>query len=392
MKQFKKIKNIFISTLLICLAVGFFVSCERTITRPASMRFSVQIFVADTTSEDSSQGVANASIVLQSITYGDRFDSITDSSGQAIFFGVLPDRYNVMASGKLVDGTDMTIVNGQLQDTMLYVENNDTLSLSIIPELSHTSALVISEIYYVGAPPKPITQYYHDQFTEIYNNSNQTIYLDSIIFCDAEYGYAEDSLIHAVHAYMFPGTGEDYPIEPGQIMVIAQDAIDHSPKPIYSINLLNADFEYFAPIGYNGEPTGDVNNQNVTDMVMLHHKYGVDFLYSVFSAGIVMLKAKDPYHWGYDEFNRILLPISGVIDGVEYRDNLTETNMKRLGPSIDGGLTGGIPSYSLQSVERIIDRYEDGQIILMDNNNSSLDFHVLSFPTPGVIEETEVTE
>ena len=66
-------------------------------------------------------------------------------------------------------------------------------------------------------------------------------------------------------------------------------------------------------------------------------------------------------------------------------------NMKRVDGSIDGGLTGGIPSYSSQSVERLIDRYEDGRMILMDNNNSSLDFHVLKPPTPGWIEE-EVAE
>jgi hypothetical protein len=103
------------------------------------------------------------------------------------------------------------------------------------------------------------------------------------------------------------------------------------------------------------------------------------------------MDVKEPFKYGYDEFNRILLPKSSVIDGVEYRDNPAELYMKRIDESIDGGLTGGIPSYSSQSVERYIDRYVNERIILKDNNNSSLDFHVLKPPTPGFIYE-EVSE
>ncbi|RKY53113.1 MAG: hypothetical protein DRP93_07095, partial [Candidatus Neomarinimicrobiota bacterium] len=205
------------------------------------------------------------------------------------------------------------------------------------------------------------------------------------LIADVEYGFAEDSVIHAVHAYMFPGDGDDYPIESGQMIVIAQDAIDHSPYPINSVNLLNADFEYYVA------DKGDVDNISVTNMIQLHHKYGVDFLYSVFNNAILLMKVQDPFKLGYDEFNRILLPKDDVIDGVEYRDNVAEMNMKRVDGSIDGGLTGGIPSYSSQSVERYIDHYEDGRMILKDNNNSSLDFHVNKPPTPGWIQE-EVAE
>ena len=99
------------------------------------------------------------------------------------------------------------------------------------------------------------------------------------------------------------------------------------------------------------------------------------------------MEVQDPFRYGYDEFNRILLPKNTVIDGVEYRDNPSEISMKRVDSSIDGGLTGGIPSYSSQSVERYIDRFEEGRMILMDNNNSSLDFHVNKPPTPGYVVE-----
>ncbi|MCD6337727.1 MAG: DUF4876 domain-containing protein [Candidatus Marinimicrobia bacterium] len=367
---------------LILLAV---LSCTLDIAPPTSMRFSANVTIIDTTLSGSDSLVSGANVVMQSITYGEVFEAERNSMGVASFSNLLPDQYNILASGNRVSLTEIVIINGQLQDTSLFIENNGVLDLRIIAQTSRTSALLISEIYYTGAIPNPVPQYFHDQFTEIYNNSSQTLYLDSLLIADVEYGFAEDSVIHAVHAYMFPGDGDDYPIESGQMIVIAQDAIDHSPYPINSVNLLNADFEYYVA------DKGDVDNISVTNMIQLHHKYGVDFLYSVFNNAILLMKVQDPFKLGYDEFNRILLPKDDVIDGVEYRDNVAEMNMKRVDGSIDGGLTGGIPSYSSQSVERYIDHYEDGRMILKDNNNSSLDFHVNKPPTPGWIQE-EVAE
>lgn len=359
--------------LTLLLAPG----CSLQILPPASLRFNAAVCVLDTTETGPDRTVAGAQVLLQSITYGERFETFSDSAGMAYFTDILPDRYNLLVSGRRVSITEIILINGQLQDTALFVAENDTLFLDVYAQTSRTSALLISEIYYSGAPPRPIPQYFHDQFLEIYNNSDVTLYLDSLIIADVDAGFKDDSLIHAIHAYMFPGSGTDYPIGPGEFIVVAQDAIDHSPAPINSINLLDANFEYYVPDG------ADVDNPNVRNMVQLHHKYGVDFLYSVFNDALVILKVNDPYALGYDGFNRLMLPKSAVIDGVEYRENTSQFDWKRLDASIDAGLTGGIPSYSNKSVERRIERTENDRIIFMDNNNSSLDFLILNVPTPG---------
>lgn len=373
------------TVLGVLIAVIFVTNCSMEINAPASMRFPAEIAVIDTSLHDADSLVTGADVVMQSVSYGDRYESVTNSRGVAVFNGLIPDSYNIMATGKRVDLSGITNINGQLQDTSLYIEEDDTLRLKVNVRTSRSSALLISEIYYCGAVPDPVPQYFHDQFLEIYNNSNATLYLDSLIIADAEYGYYDDSLLHAIHAYMFPGDGDDYPIGPGEFIVIAQDAIDHSQPPIGSVNLLNADFEYYLP------DKGDVNNPDVTNMIQVHHKYGIDFLYSVFSDALVILQVDNPYKYGYDEHECLLLPKSGVIDGVDYRDDPSETDRKRLDPGIDGGLTGGVPSYSSQSVERKVESLENGRIIFMDNNNSTLDFHILSTPTPGFC-NTEVSE
>jgi hypothetical protein len=177
---------------------------------------------------------------------------------------------------------------------------------------------------------------------------------------------------------MFPGTGRDYPLYPGEFVIVAQDAVNHTEAVPNSVDLSRADFEY-----YVGPP--DVDQPDVENMIKLHHKYGIDFLYSVFNDAIVLLKVKDPFAYGYSQFDCILLPKSAVIDGVDYRDNLSEVDYKRLDASIDAGLTGGFESYQHKSVERRIDTYDGDRIILMDNNNSSIDFQVLDHPTPGYL-------
>lgn len=352
-------------------------ACTLKITPPDSMRFDTRIIVLDSTAADSDSLVAGAKVVLQSVSYGERYEGQSDASGVVYFEDLLPDRYNILASGRRSEGFDYLIFNAQLQDTSLYIENNDTLDLRLYTQISKTSALLISEIYYTGAIPNPVPQYYHDQFMEIYNNSDATLYLDSIIIADLQLGHVDDSLLHCVHAYMFPGSGTDYPIGPGEFIIVAQDAIDHSQAPINSVNLENADFEYYV------SDKGDVDNSNVTNMIQIHHKYGNDFLYSVFNNGLVLLKTKTPYKYGYDGFEHLLLSKKDVIDGVEYRENTAQVNQKYLDPGIDGGMTGNIPSYSHQSVERRIESVVNERIIFMDNNNSSLDFIVLKPPTPG---------
>jgi hypothetical protein len=360
--------------IFLLIAAG---ACTLPVDPPDSMRFSAGISVLDTTASGAERTVEGAQVILQSITYGDRYEAVSDSSGIALFSDLLPDRYNILATGRRISGLDYLIFNGQLQDTALYAGANDTLRLELPTHISKTSALLISEIYYTGAIPNPVPQYFHDQFLELYNNSDQTLYLDSLIIADLDGGFIDDSLLHCVHAYMFPGSGTDYPIGPGEFMVIAQDAIDHSLPPINSVNLENADFEYYV------SDKGDVDNPHVTNMIQIHHKYGVDFLYSVFNNALVVLKTDDPYRYGYDGFERLLIPKRDVIDGVEYRANTSQVNTKYLDSGIDGGMTGDIPSYSNKSVERRIESLIDDRIIFMDNNNSSIDFIVLEIPTPG---------
>jgi len=324
--------------------------------------------------------VESATVFINSISYYNSFDTLSDSLGNAIFEDILPDKYNISVTKRIpghiaeqVTGSPLDrVLNGQIQNLEVFGDEFSTI-VYVVP--ATLGQLVISEIYYNGSPPDPFPYYFHDQFTELYNNSDDTLYMDSLIIADVDYGYRDDDYIHSIHAYMFPGNGKDYPVAPGEFIIVAQDGTDHSAVNHSSIDLSSADFEYYAPMG------SDVDIPEVTNMIQLHHKYGVDFLYSVMNDAIVLIKVKNPYAYGYDQHNCILFPKYAVLDGVEYRDNLAEVEYKRLDSSIDAGLTGGFEMYSGKSIQRRIDHYEDNRTILMDNNNSSIDFQVIDHPT-----------
>lgn len=376
--------------LIFLLTIFLVVKCTDNVSAPGSMRVDYYVTVKDTSGLTAaitgSEIVSGAQVFASSVSYQNSTRQETDELGQAVLEKILPDIYNFSVTRRyseeeVFQATGQSIervLNGQVQN--IQITDEDSMEIFINPV--SLGKLVFSEIYYNGSPANPIPYYFHDQFTELYNNSTDTIYLDSLIIADVEYGFAEEDVIHAVHAYMFPGTGKDYPLAPGEFKIVAQDAINHADINTGSIDLSNADFEYF--VGDKGDVNADATN-----MIRIHHKYGNDFLYSVMNNAVVILKVNDPYQYGYDDFERILLPKSAIFDAVEYRDNLSEMDFKRLDPSLDAGLTGGLENYSGKSIQRKVDRIIDGRLILMDNNNSSIDFEILDVPTPGYVLEEE---
>ncbi len=369
--------------MLIGLFLSSYPACSESVAPPPSARLNLSVTVVDTSLFSrtlfQTTAVESAQVFINSISFYNYLESRSDSSGLARFEKILPDRYNISATKSLtaeqcslVTGSPVArVLNGQLQNVEI---SGSEAQVTILVQPALLSQVVFSEIYYNGSPVNPMPYYFHDQFTEIYNNSAVTVYLDSLIIADAEYGYIDDQYIHSVHAYMFPGDGDDYPLAPGQMILVAQDAINHSAN--HSVDLSGAEFEYYV------KDQGDVDNPNSINMIPIHHKYGVDFLYSVMNSAIVLLKVRQPYAAGYDNYNQIMFPKSAVLDGIEYRVNLSEVEYKRLDPSIDAGLTGGFERYNFKSVQRRIERWEGSRAILMDNNNSSIDFQVVDRPTP----------
>jgi hypothetical protein len=113
-------------------------------------------------------------------------------------------------------------------------------------------------------------------FLELYNNSDTTVFLDSLVigagfFQEIAYVYRDCGDAAALYLpangvwvgefNRFPGRGKDYPVAPGHVVVIATDAIDHRPFFPNALDLRHADFEFTGP--------SDVDNPVVPNLTML---------------------------------------------------------------------------------------------------------------------------
>ncbi len=238
--------------------------------------------------------------------------------------------------------------------------------------------LLINEIFYAGSDYS--RYYFYDQFIELYNTSENTLYLDGCIITrnfPFDLSDIEDiDYVRATYAFQFPGTpvtGREYPIEPGQHIVVATDAIDHSLYASNGVDLSGADWEFFNTLG------GDWDNPDVPNVVNIHPSITLDYMINLAWNAVVLSTGEDYWYEtytstaGYEKI-RIAIPLHTILDGVEYSNTVKDS--KQLTVRVDEGTAGiGNTKYSAQSVERITPG--------LDTNNSTYDFRLVGPPSPG---------
>ena len=136
---------------------------------------------------------------------------------------------------------------------------------------------------------KNLNQMYNDdQYITIFNPTDEVKYLDGLALCvnaidpsKAIQFAPKDDFVNRYYGASgisyFPGKGNDYPVKPGQTIIVAKYAIDHKAKfeaelegedlSMYGglnafLDLSKADFEW---TNSNHDP-GQKNNPNVPDM------------------------------------------------------------------------------------------------------------------------------
>lgn len=333
-------------------------------------------------------GVRGAEVMIKSNTLGLEYNLISDDNGIISIEGIISDVYLIAANRTMtqdemeqltgVRTENIKLVNTKAGIVNLQADVHTPVEISMDIVLSG-SALVISEMYACGPPDAGL--YWHDKYFEVYNQSDSIIYLDGIIaavvYYNANLGfsYIDDPVyVHSRNVWMFPGEGEEYPIYPGQFVVVATDAIDHRINAPNSVDLSNADFEFYK------DDAPDIDNPNIPNMIKLYQSSGNDWLIGGERGALILAKIhSDSIGWIDD---RMIIPYSHVIDGMEYLKDPTQLDRKTLNHIIDRGTTGGITFYSGKSMERILIQQGDRNI-LKDDNNSSLDFRVIDRPTPG---------
>lgn len=334
------------------------------------------------------------------------YTALTDSLGRALFENVVPDIYSVSTSWEIsgdqyIAFSDTIVENkgvifsGSLAKEQLFSEKILQLTLT----KSVKQSLLISKIYSSGTKDALNKSYTADPYIEIFNNSDETQYVDGLYLglVEAESviafpASANPTYIHARQIFRFPGSGHDNPILPGKSIVIANSAINHTISAPTSVDLSTADFE--------AKSTKYSNNSNVKAIDLIFTAYASLLYMNLTNGGdngAFLFKTNDDvstypieYIPGRVSGNRyIRVPAKSVIDGVEVLKNKAVTgpdvNAKRLQNFIDAGymFISSISGYTHESVDRKVDvAKSSNRIYLRDTNNSLNDFKSVTDPGP----------
>ncbi|RXK83691.1 DUF4876 domain-containing protein [Filimonas effusa] len=375
-------------------------ACRKSFYEYDTVNWGLKIVYPDTYSKKDVEG---AKVTLKNTITGASSEFISDAGGSVSWRNITPGVYTVTVSRtlsldeaeSLTGNRGEVFLNGSISP--LTVKGGDsTVTLQL--KGSTVGGFVIKEYYYAGVP----SAYFYDLFMEIYNNSTDTLYADSICMGNTKvnstagsvYGFLDSSnYVYLQHIWMVPGAGKDVPIAPGKSFIIAMDGINHKDDPLGNPNSpVNlgagiADFETYFPYTNRDADAADVPN--------LIHVYagttaGFDWLPGVLGHGLVVFKHPDPQHLptftepGTSATARFIrVPVASILDGVDCVANTAVTpDKKRLPATVDAGMTTVGGTYNGKSVRRKIKTEIDGRKILVDTNNSTADFEINSKPTP----------
>lgn len=346
----------------------------------------------------------NIDVVLINRNTGRKYSVKADANCLATFT-VESGIYNLSSTYTM---TADSVFNGNVEDVVIAtVENQGLISMNMV--FGKLSAIVFKEIYYTGKRTPANKSYFADQFHELYNNSVDVQYLDGLCigvlqpssssaskWVD-ENGDVSPLLPINFMAWRIPGEGTDYPIQPGESIVIAQDGINHpkdpSGNPNSPVDLSNADWETYFDI--SGKDTDSPSVPNL-QLMWANSTTIFDWLHSTSGSAIILFKI--PGSWedfvnspdnlmtrpgSTSSTKYLMIPKEYVLDAVECVKSEIK-NYKRLPNDLDAGYIYCSGTYVGESIRRKVKDIKEGRVIYVDTNNSSEDFIVNKNPSPWV--------
>ncbi len=311
--------------------------------------------------------------------------------------------YKITVNGEIINLTDEILAVGG-SATIDVINTVENLSINLFTK-SFSNDFIIEEIFYTGVKTPEGRAYNSSKYFKLVNNTDQVLYADNLIIAQSEFLTSvnnnvtpdnKDEYFAAKGILLLPGNGTDYPVQPGDFIVIADNAIDHNAISSTAFNLQNADFEF-----PNNNPTlGNVDNPNVPNAEVIYTQMNYNMFYFHNSGVEAYAIARFPQGENKDSFlanykhnysytnsagnvtnkSTYKIPNTWIVDGV---NNGNEDKLLQLltGAAIDAGYTttGDFyqdPNRFGKAVRRkVIGLDANGKNVYKDTNNSSVDFN-----------------
>lgn len=304
-----------------------------------------------------------------------------------------------------------------LKDNVKIVGGTANISIPLFL-YKQANDFVISEIFFSrSTTPEGKPYFGGDPYIELYNNTDKVLYADGLcVATTSEVVQTVDKLVDlkpdfrssAVvvgDVYRIPGSGKEHPIKPGEVLLIADVAINHKENNSNSYDLSKADFEWF-----DGLNADDVDVPEVPNLEkMIQGRPGAwnpnvngysSFIIFRLDRNITPEQfAKDAaihfsHLFSYGDFSYTYeedewqVANNKIIDAVQC-STPTSFEWHIFDPSLDFSWThsGDDQGFNGHSAKRKVERIEKGRKILQDTNDSAFDFIPTAKGSPGTIED-----
>ena len=325
-------------------------------------------------------------------------DTISIKGDTTITF--VQGQYNFVVTGKVKDEA-AAYVQGTAGANLF---QNATVNVALSKVVR--SSLIFKAIYTTGGKQG----YMKDGYFEIVNNSDEVQYLDGLIL-SAPAGKQQNKNAWQANGFedlyacgqgqvlAFPGSGHDYPLQPGQSVLIANDGANHKDLAgagNHCPDLSKADWEIY--LSYvNGEIDYPAKN---LDVIFVNNKYMKAFGLGFFGRAYVLARLPQgmtPEAFAADHSNikkepgnaaatmeYLVIPSKYVLDAVDIWDAQTTNHYPTFLAKDDAEGVLASKAWEGKCVRRKVTKVVNGRAYYQDTNNSANDFLNNQELKPGV--------
>lgn len=313
--------------------------------------------------------------------------------------------YDVNLEGDIeytVDGKPYKSRIRGVKSAVLITGNNVKIDVPLFL-FNVNAGLVIKEIFFTGTQTPENKLYHGDKYFIIYNNSEDTLYTDGLIFAEAQFlttskfDYTPNIMNEAFTAgniVLFPGSGKEHKVLPGKQVVVAANAIDNRELNKNSFDLRTANYE----LNLGGV---DVDNPQVPDLtnlsgtMIMHNRGFRSYVLARLPEGLTgeQFVTQNFYEYKYISAagremtnDGIKIPNTWILDAVNL-SVASEFIWTLTAPPLDiswtycGKINSDATRFGKSVLRKTVFTNPDGRVVLLDNNDSANDFEAEAKPS-----------
>ncbi|WP_292009782.1 DUF4876 domain-containing protein [Chryseobacterium sp.] len=317
-------------------------------------------------------------------------------------FNLAYGSYKIIVNGTVITTDNEEIaVGAQAQTDITTAATNLNIPLFV---KEFYDDFIFEEVFFTGIKTADGKVYNSGRYFKLTNNTDKILYADKLIIGQSEFLTTDDknptpynvNQSFAVKGVMvLPGNGTDYPVQPGDFIVIADNAINHKQNTSNAYDLHNADFEFPSTNPSLGQvdnpdvPNVDVIYTQMTyNMFFLHNRGFESYVIARFPAGETSTTFLTNHKYNYQYTNSAgnitsksayEIPNSWIIDAVnnsvaaKFVHTLTSAGLDA-GWTACGTIDSDDTRFGKSVRRKVLGQMENGKNIYMDTNNSTNDF------------------